>query len=92
MPSIFPEVPEAGGRKLGVANGVLDILVAEVVLQSAGIVAVVGELVTAGVAQHVWMDREWHLGGLAEALDEMMEHRPATLRNEHMSFCRIIAA
>jgi hypothetical protein len=44
------------------------------------------------VAQHVWMDREWHLGGLAEALDEMMEHRPATLRNEHMSFCRIIAA
>jgi len=36
-------------------------------------VAVVGELVTAGVAQHVWMDREWHLGGLAEALDEMME-------------------
>ena len=46
---------------------------AEVVLQSAGIVAVVGELVTAGVAQHVWMDREWHLGGLAEALDEMME-------------------
>jgi hypothetical protein len=25
------------------------------------------------VAQHVWMDREWHLGGLAEALDEMME-------------------
>jgi cytochrome c len=35
MPSIFPEVPEAGGRKLRVSNRVLDVLVAEVVLQSA---------------------------------------------------------
>ena len=30
--SVLPEVPETGGRKLGVANGVLDILVTEIVL------------------------------------------------------------
>jgi hypothetical protein len=30
--SVLPEVPEAGGRKLGVANCVLDVLVPEVVL------------------------------------------------------------
>jgi hypothetical protein len=22
------------------------------------------------MAQHVWMDRKWHLGGVADALDE----------------------
>jgi hypothetical protein len=31
-PSVLPEVPEASGRKLGVANRVLDVLVPEVVL------------------------------------------------------------
>jgi len=40
--------------------------VTEIVLQRAGIVAIVGELEAAGVAQHVWMDRERHLGGRAE--------------------------
>jgi hypothetical protein len=39
-------------------------------LQRASIVAIVGELVSAGVPEHVWVDAEWHLGGLAEALDE----------------------
>jgi len=36
-------------------------------------VAVVGELKTTGMAQHVWVDREWHLGSLADALDESVE-------------------
>jgi hypothetical protein len=67
---------------------VLDVLVPEIVLQSAGIVAVVGELEEASVTKHVRMDRKGHLCGLAEALDEMMEthraDRAATLRNEHI--------
>jgi hypothetical protein len=55
---------------------VLDILVPEVVLQSARVVSVVGKLEAAGVPKHVRMDGERHLCGLAEALDEMMEtHR-----------------
>jgi len=47
--------------------------VPEVVLQGARVVAIVGELVPTGMAKHVRVDREWHLGGLAEALDEPVE-------------------
>ena len=36
------------------------------VLQRAGVVAIVGELEAAGVAQHVRMDCKWHPCGLAE--------------------------
>jgi hypothetical protein len=52
---------------------VLDVLVAQIVLQGAGIVAVIGELEPAGMAKHVGVDRERHLGGLAEPGNEMME-------------------
>jgi hypothetical protein len=45
---------------------VLNVLVPEVVLQGPRVVAVVGELEPAGMAKHVRVDREWHLGGLAE--------------------------
>jgi hypothetical protein len=46
---------------------VLDVLVPEVVLQGPRVVAIVGELEPAGMAQHVGVDGEWHLGDLAEA-------------------------
>jgi hypothetical protein len=36
-------------------------------------VPIVGELEPAGMTKHVWVDREWHLGGLADALDEAVE-------------------
>jgi hypothetical protein len=52
---------------------VLNVLVPEVVLQGSRVVAIVGELEPAGMAKHVWVDREWHLGGLAEPLDEAVE-------------------
>ena len=61
------------GRKLRVSNGVLDVLVPEVVLQGSGIVAIVGELEPASMTKHVRVDREWHLGGFPEALDEPVE-------------------
>ena len=51
----------------------LDVPVAEVVLQGPRVVAIVGEFEPAGVAKHVWVDREWHLGGLPDTLDEAME-------------------
>jgi hypothetical protein len=74
---------------------VLDILVPEVVLQSARIVAIVGELEAAGVAQHVRMDGKRHLNGLAEPCHEVMEadgrHRSASLGNKHMSFCGVLS-
>jgi len=36
-------------------------------------VAIVGEFEPTGMAKHVRVDGEWHLGGLAEALDEPVE-------------------
>ena len=48
----------------------------EVVLQGPRVVAIVGQLKPAGMAKHVWMDREWHLGGLTDTLDEAMEFEP----------------
>jgi hypothetical protein len=45
-----PEVFEAIGRHLGVADGVLDVLVAEVGLKGAGIVPLVGQGEAAGMA------------------------------------------
>ena len=45
----------------------------EVVLEGPRVVAIVGELEPAGMAKHVGVDREWHLGGLPEALDKSVE-------------------
>jgi hypothetical protein len=52
---------------------VLDILVPEVVLEGPRVVTIVRELEPTGVSKHVWVDREWHLGGLADALDESVK-------------------
>jgi hypothetical protein len=48
MPSVLPEVPEAGERKLGVSNDVLYVLVPEVVLQRPRVMAVIGKFEPAG--------------------------------------------
>src|SRR5262249_14568869 len=81
---------------LGVPERVLNVLVPEVVLQGSRIVAIVGELEATGVAKHVWVDREWHLGGLPEALNEPVEADgadwPAALGNEHVGVFRVLAA
>jgi transposase len=45
----------------------------EIMLERASIAAIVGELVAAGVPEHVRVDANWHLGGPAEALDEPVE-------------------
>ena len=60
--SVPPKVLEPVGRHFGVPDRVLNVLVPEVVLQGARVVAIVGELEPAGMAKHVGVDREWHLG------------------------------
>src|SRR5262252_7844188 len=74
----------------------LDVPVAEVVLQSPCVVAIIGELKTTGMAQHVWVDREWHLGSLADALDEAVEANradwSAALGNEYVGVFGVVAA
>src|SRR5262249_45037207 len=75
---------------------VLDVLVPEVVLQRPRVVAIVGEFEPTGVAKDVWVDREWHLGGLPEALNKPVETDgadwPAALGDEYVGVCRVIAA
>ena len=46
-------------------------------LQGPRVVTIIGQLEPAGMAKHVWVDREWHLGGPPEALDEPMESNGA---------------
>jgi len=74
---------------------VLDISVTEIVLQGASIVAVVGKLEAASVTKHVRMDGERHFGGLAKPCHEVMKakraHRSATLGNEYVGFCWVLA-
>jgi hypothetical protein len=90
-----PKILESVGRHFGVSDGVLDVLVPEVVLQGSRIVTIIGELEPTGMAQHVGVDREWHVSGFPEALDEPVEtdgtDDPA-LRNEHVGVCGVIAA
>src|SRR5262245_59433146 len=94
--SVPPKVLEPTGRHFGVPDRVLNVLVPEVVLQGARIVAVVRQLEPTGMAKHVRVDREWHLGSLADALDEPMESNgtdwPAALGNEYVGVFRVIAA
>jgi len=51
--NLSPEALEPIGRQLGVAHRVLNVLVAEVGLQSAGIMPFVGQGESKGVPQHV---------------------------------------
>jgi len=94
--SVPPKVFEAVRCHFGVPNRVLDVLVPEVVLEGARVVTVICELEPTGVAKHVWVDRKWHLGGFADALDEAVETDgadwPAALGNEYVSVSRVIAA
>ena len=71
--SVPPKILESVGRQFGVPDRALDVLVPEVVLQGPRVVAIIGQLEPAGMAKHVGVDREWHLGGLPEALDEAVE-------------------
>jgi hypothetical protein len=60
---ILPETFEPILRQRGVPRGVLYVSVPEVGLQRAGIVAVIRELVAAGVAEHVGMGLNFQPGG-----------------------------
>src|SRR5262249_46671461 len=94
--SVPPKLLESVRRHFGVSDGVLDVLVAKVVLQGPRVVAIIGQLEPAGMAKHVRVDGECHLGGLPDTLDEAMEadgaDRPTAFGNEHVSLFRVIAA
>src|SRR6516164_6206442 len=91
-----PKVLEPVGRHFGVSDRVLDVLVPEVVLQGPGVMAIVREFEPTGMAKHVRVNRERHVNGLPEALDEPVETDgtdwPAALGNEHVGVLRVIAS
>ncbi len=55
---VVPESVEPIRRQLGVPNRVLDVFVSQVVLDGSGIVAIIGELETTRVSQHMRMHWE----------------------------------
>ena len=81
-----PEVFEPIRGQLGVAYRVLDVLVPEVGLQSARIVPGIGQRIAAAMAQHVRMDRKWHLRPGPDPAEQRMKrlrrHRPLALGHE----------
>ena len=72
---ISPEVAEPVRRKLGVSDGVLDVLVAEIGLQRTRVDAVIRELVTAGMPEHVRMHWKVDFSDHTEPSDHLAESR-----------------
>jgi hypothetical protein len=64
-----PDVFERLRRHCRIANGIRDAGVAEEVLQTPRIHAPASQCVAGGMSQHVDMNRERQLSGLASALD-----------------------
>jgi hypothetical protein len=67
---LTPEILEPGRRQFGVADGMLDVPVAEIGLQRPRVVALIGERIPAGVPQHMRMRLVGELGGPARTLDD----------------------
>jgi len=65
----------APGRKRSVARSVLDVAVAQIRLQRARIDAVICQLVTAGVAQHMRVRFDAQVGSDGGTLDHARESR-----------------
>ena len=53
-------------------GGVFDIGMPHVTLYCTGVLALVGEIESGAVAEHVWMDGEIELGLLASSGDDVM--------------------
>jgi hypothetical protein len=68
---------------------VLDVLVAEIVLQGSGVDALIGQLEAAGMAQHLRVNLKWHLRRRTEPCNHPPEtngtHGCPPLTHEHVS-------
>ena len=71
--SILPEIPEPRRTQLGVPDRVLDIPVTKVLLDRASIVALVRELISACVAQHMRMDGKGNPCRLSSTSDQLAD-------------------
>jgi len=85
---VAPEVLEPRRGQLRISNRVLNVAVAEIGLQRARIVPLVGQGITAGVPEHVWVRLEGQLGLPARPLDHAGEasraERCPAFRGKHV--------
>jgi Bacterial extracellular solute-binding protein, family 7 len=92
LEAFLPEAFEAVRRQSRVTDGRVDRLVPKVVLDCTGVLAVVCELVAAGMPQHVTVDEKWESGGLASPRDHALIAGNAegcqALTDEDMDACR----
>src|SRR5215467_10843199 len=83
---ILPPALEPGWGQFGVADRVLDVLVPEVGLQRSRIPSGISLVEAASVSEHVRVNLDFELGGLASPVDELLEvghrHRRAALGHE----------
>src|SRR3954465_7596332 len=83
---VLPEILEPLRGQLGVPCGVLDVAMAQPLLNGSCVVPIVGQLKAASVAQHVRMDREGELGRHADPCQLLAEagrgHRRQALGGE----------
>ena len=68
---IAPEIFEPICRQFGVAGGMLNVAVPQIMLDRPRVLAVVGQLVAGGVAQHVRMDGELDAGFASGSTDDL---------------------
>src|SRR5262245_35600924 len=89
---ILPEPLEAIRRQSRVTDGRVDRLVPKVVLDRPGVLAVVCQLVAAGMAQHVAVNEKGEARGLASPRDHALIAGNAegcqALTDEHIDACR----
>jgi hypothetical protein len=58
-PLVLPKSLKSIRRKRSVSGRRLQIAMTEIMRQRPSIFALVGELISSGMSQHVWMNREW---------------------------------
>jgi hypothetical protein len=73
---ILPEIAEPARRQFGISNRMLDILVSEVLLNRAYVLADIRQVEARSMAQHMWMYRELDTGGLGSFCHDMMGRAP----------------
>ena len=92
--SVLPKALEAICRELGVADGVLNVTVTEVVLESPRVDALVRQLVSGRVPEHVRVHREAKRACLANPCQRLAEarrrHGCVSLGLEHVAPFRLL--
>ena len=92
--SITPEVFESIRRQLGIAGGVLDVAVSQVLLDRPRILPVVGQFVPGGMAKHMWVNLKRDASLAPSPIDDLAYRidgeRSLALADKHVGCLRIV--